>query len=153
MCGGMRLRAGADALGAALTNARAHAMDEGSNYRVAVLVGQGNIRVAPEGAGYWGGGTPRVIDQRVPATQASAYSSVAPPSHQPDANHVHGEIGALSTTLIGLSAEEPLDEVAGTNEVFSVRVLLIGAQAQLRKNFLGLGPHDGAANALLLCRR
>ena len=62
MYGGIRLRAGADALGAALTNARAHAMDEGRNYRVAVLVGQGNFRVAPEGGGYWGNGTPsRVI--------------------------------------------------------------------------------------------
>jgi prepilin-type N-terminal cleavage/methylation domain-containing protein len=59
--GGIRLRAGADALRAALANARSHAMDEGRPYRFAVMPGQAAYRVAPDGADYWGSGdaTPR----------------------------------------------------------------------------------------------
>jgi prepilin-type N-terminal cleavage/methylation domain-containing protein len=56
MYSGIRLRAGADNLRSALAQARAHAMDEGRSYRFAVLAGQGNYRVAPEGSAYWGGG-------------------------------------------------------------------------------------------------
>jgi prepilin-type N-terminal cleavage/methylation domain-containing protein len=56
MYSGVRLRAAVDGLRGALMRARAHAMDETQPYRFAVAPGQGNYRVAPENAGYWGGG-------------------------------------------------------------------------------------------------
>lgn len=58
MYSGIRLKAGADNLRSALAQARAHAMDEGCSYRFGVVAGQGNYRVAPEGADYWGDGAP-----------------------------------------------------------------------------------------------
>jgi prepilin-type N-terminal cleavage/methylation domain-containing protein len=58
MYSGVRLRAAVDGMRGALMQARAHAMDETQPYRFAVAPGQGNYRVAPENAGYWGGGSP-----------------------------------------------------------------------------------------------
>jgi prepilin-type N-terminal cleavage/methylation domain-containing protein len=64
---GVRLRAGVDGLRGAMMQARAHAMDEAEPYRFAIAPGQGNYRVAPENAGYWGGsGTPAPADPNRP---------------------------------------------------------------------------------------
>jgi prepilin-type N-terminal cleavage/methylation domain-containing protein len=44
-----------DDLRGKLAEARSRAMDEGRPYRVAVMPGKGNFRVAPDGDQYWGG--------------------------------------------------------------------------------------------------
>jgi prepilin-type N-terminal cleavage/methylation domain-containing protein len=59
---GIRLRAGADALRAALAGARSHAMDECRPYRFCVIPGTGKYRVAPDSSAYWGGGDPPTPD-------------------------------------------------------------------------------------------
>jgi Tfp pilus assembly protein FimT len=59
---GLRVRAGADAIRAACTLARVHAMDEGRPYRVAILPGKGNYRVAPDGPEHWSGGSKNQTD-------------------------------------------------------------------------------------------
>ncbi len=51
-----KVSAAADAIKAALTAARAHAIEEGQPYQVAVVPGTGNFRVAPQSTAYWGGG-------------------------------------------------------------------------------------------------
>ena len=51
-----RVTAGADTLRAALTQGRLHAIEQGRPYRVAIVQGQGNIRVAPESSEFWAGG-------------------------------------------------------------------------------------------------
>ncbi len=52
----VRLRAAADGVRAALIQARAHAMEEATPYRFAVVPGRSNYRVAPDSADYWSGG-------------------------------------------------------------------------------------------------
>jgi prepilin-type N-terminal cleavage/methylation domain-containing protein len=61
-----RVTAGSDALRAALASARSQAMEDGVPYRVAVLPGKGNYRVAPDVASQWSGGgtdTPSTDDR------------------------------------------------------------------------------------------
>lgn len=50
-----RMTAGADGFKAGMLTARAQAVEEGIPYRVALIPGQGNFRVAPDLANYWGG--------------------------------------------------------------------------------------------------
>jgi prepilin-type N-terminal cleavage/methylation domain-containing protein len=66
MYGGVRLRAGADALRGALAGARSHAMDEGRPYRFCVMPSRGNYRVAPDSSAYWGGGATAADDPNNP---------------------------------------------------------------------------------------
>ena len=68
MYSGVKLRAGADALRAALMQGRSHAIDETRSYRVCVIPGAGSFRVAPDSPEYWGGsgGTPTPDDPNNP---------------------------------------------------------------------------------------
>ncbi len=50
-----RLTAGADGFKAALLHARAQAVEDGIPYRVAILPGKGNFRVAPDLPSHWNG--------------------------------------------------------------------------------------------------
>ena len=50
-----RNQGGADALKSAFANARAAAMDTGQPYRVAIVPGKSNFRVAPDDPTYWTG--------------------------------------------------------------------------------------------------
>jgi Tfp pilus assembly protein FimT len=56
MYSGVKLRAAADGVRGALMQARAHAIDETTSYRFAVIPGAGKYRVAPDSPAYWGGG-------------------------------------------------------------------------------------------------
>jgi prepilin-type N-terminal cleavage/methylation domain-containing protein len=59
MYGGFKVTAAADEVRAAWAQARAHAINEGTPYRFAVVPNHGNYRVAPDEDGYWAGhGTP-----------------------------------------------------------------------------------------------
>src|SRR5436305_1973563 len=53
-----RVTAGADNFKAGLLTARARAVEEGVAYRVSIVLGKGNYRVAPERQSYWDGGGP-----------------------------------------------------------------------------------------------
>ncbi len=55
MYGQSRLIAGADGIKATLITARAQAVEEGVPYRVAILPGKGNFRLAPDLAANWNG--------------------------------------------------------------------------------------------------
>jgi prepilin-type N-terminal cleavage/methylation domain-containing protein len=55
MYNGQRLDAGVDAVEAAWAQARSRAIHEGRNYRFAVVLGQGNYRIAPDLPDYWSG--------------------------------------------------------------------------------------------------
>jgi len=48
--------AGADAVRAAWSEARARAIEQGRPYRFAIVPSQGNFRVAPDSPEFWGGG-------------------------------------------------------------------------------------------------
>jgi len=51
-----KLSAAADSYRAALLTARSRAIEEGQPYRVAIIPGMGNFRVAPDSDPSWGGG-------------------------------------------------------------------------------------------------
>lgn len=51
----IRVDAGADAIRTAMVQARLHAIEHGRPYRVAILPGERNIRVAPEMPEFWDG--------------------------------------------------------------------------------------------------
>jgi prepilin-type N-terminal cleavage/methylation domain-containing protein len=51
-----RLSASADTMRAAFATARSQAIEEGRPYRVGVVFGSGNFRVAPNDEAYWSGG-------------------------------------------------------------------------------------------------
>jgi Tfp pilus assembly protein FimT len=53
--GEVKTDAAADAYRSALVTARAHAIDEGRPYRVAVVPGTGNYRIAPDAPSFWNG--------------------------------------------------------------------------------------------------
>src|SRR5512142_2745707 len=55
MYGDVRVKAAADQVRAAWTEARANAIEGGQNYRFAVQPGTGKFRVAPDGPGFWDG--------------------------------------------------------------------------------------------------
>jgi prepilin-type N-terminal cleavage/methylation domain-containing protein len=55
MYNSQRLDAGVDAVQAAWAQARSRAIHEGRNYRFAVVLGQGNFRIAPDLPDYWSG--------------------------------------------------------------------------------------------------
>jgi prepilin-type N-terminal cleavage/methylation domain-containing protein len=56
MYGNYRVTAAVDQVRAAWAAARAHALEEGRPYRFGVVPDGGNIRVAPDGGEFWGGG-------------------------------------------------------------------------------------------------
>lgn len=53
-----KLSSSADEFRAGLITARAHAIEEGRPYRVALVPGKGNFRVAPDSTDAWSGGDP-----------------------------------------------------------------------------------------------
>jgi prepilin-type N-terminal cleavage/methylation domain-containing protein len=55
MYGQSRVTAGADSLKGAMLSARAQAVEEGVAYRVGIVPGKGNIRIAPDQQSYWDG--------------------------------------------------------------------------------------------------
>ena len=55
MYGDVRVKAGADEVQAAWTEARAHAIEDGRPYRFAVQAGTGKFKVAPDADAYWDG--------------------------------------------------------------------------------------------------
>ena len=55
MYGDVRLKAAADQVRTAWTEARSHAIEDGRTYRFAVQSGTGKFRVAPDGAEFWDG--------------------------------------------------------------------------------------------------
>ena len=88
---GVQVDAGADGVRAAWAEAQAHAVNEGRAYRFAILSGQGNYRVAPDGADFWegngagatdtdSGDPPYVLDSAMPKgvafTEAGADAAV-----------------------------------------------------------------------------
>ena len=56
MYGDVKLKAGADDVRAAWTEARSHAIEDGRAYRFSVQPGTGKYRVAPDADGFWDGG-------------------------------------------------------------------------------------------------
>jgi len=62
-----KLEASGDAIRAAWSNGRTHAVDEGRRYRFAVVPGKGNYRIAPESAEFWQGGASGGGDPENPA--------------------------------------------------------------------------------------
>src|SRR5262245_5771303 len=54
-----RIQGGSDSLKAAFVNARAYAMDTGQPYRLAIIPGKGNFRVAPDSSEFWSGSAPQ----------------------------------------------------------------------------------------------
>jgi type II secretory pathway pseudopilin PulG len=66
MYGYFKLNAAVDSVRAAWVTGRGHAIEEGVPYRFAVVPGQGNYRLAPEGNDYWSGGTPAPSDPENP---------------------------------------------------------------------------------------
>jgi Tfp pilus assembly protein FimT len=56
MYGQARVTAGADAFRAGLAYARGQAIEDGQAYRIGVVPGSGNFRVAPDTPSYWGNG-------------------------------------------------------------------------------------------------
>lgn len=61
-----RIQGGTDGLKAAFANARAYAMDTGQPYRLAIIPGKGNFRVAPDASEFWTGSTPQSSDDGTP---------------------------------------------------------------------------------------
>src|SRR6516164_8495476 len=55
MYGGFKVTAAADEVRSAWAQARAHAINEGTPYRFAVVPGKGNYRIAPDVESYWAG--------------------------------------------------------------------------------------------------
>src|SRR3954469_6838932 len=55
MYGDVRVKAAADDVQAAWTDARSHAIEDGRPYRFAVQPGTGKYRVAPDADGFWDG--------------------------------------------------------------------------------------------------
>ena len=55
MYGDVKLKAAADDVRAAWTDARAHAIEDGRAYRFAVQPGTGKYKVAPDADGFWDG--------------------------------------------------------------------------------------------------
>jgi prepilin-type N-terminal cleavage/methylation domain-containing protein len=70
-----RITAGADAFRAGLMNARAQAVEEGTAYRVGIIPGTGNFRVAPDGDAYW---KPGAMPQQDDGRQAYIYEEHMP---------------------------------------------------------------------------
>jgi len=53
-----KVRAASDTIRAGYAQARSHAIEESRRYRVGVIYGKANYRVAPDAPEYWSGGTP-----------------------------------------------------------------------------------------------
>jgi Tfp pilus assembly protein FimT len=56
MMGGYKAQAAIDTVRSGLARARAKAIEQGRPYRLAVVLGKGNFRVAPDQDEYWSGG-------------------------------------------------------------------------------------------------
>jgi prepilin-type N-terminal cleavage/methylation domain-containing protein len=61
-----RIQGGTDSLKAAFANARAYAMDTGQPYRLAIIPGKGNFRIAPDSSDFWSGSAPQTADDGTP---------------------------------------------------------------------------------------
>jgi prepilin-type N-terminal cleavage/methylation domain-containing protein len=62
MYAGMKVTQTADQLRAAFSEARAHAANESRAYRIAIIPGHGNFRVAPDSPEFWAGSGPPSAD-------------------------------------------------------------------------------------------
>lgn len=68
MFGQQRVAAGTDSFRAALAYAKGRAIEEGVPYRVSLLPGKGNFRVAPDSDAHWsGGGSTSFSDDKISA--------------------------------------------------------------------------------------
>ncbi len=66
MYGDVRVKAAADQVRAAWTDARASAIEGGQKYRFAVQAGTGKYRVAPDAPGFWDGSEGGAADENAP---------------------------------------------------------------------------------------
>ena len=66
MYGDVKLKAAADDVRAAWTDARSHAIEDGRAYRFAVQPGTGKYRVAPDADGFWDGSGGQPDDAEAP---------------------------------------------------------------------------------------
>lgn len=120
-----KLSAAADTYRAALLQARSHAIDEGQPYRVCIVPGKGNLRVAPDMDSAWSGtGTPTDASGNpvfvMEATLSRGISlSLASSPQRPDAND--------DTAL-------PLGTV-GSNQWTTTAVLLPDGSARVNTDF------------------
>jgi Tfp pilus assembly protein FimT len=100
-----KVAAAADSIKAAMTSARAQAVEDGQPYSFAILTGKSNFRVAPENPGYWAGGAP-------PAADSTGNKPFILEDHLPNSIiFTEGEHGALpdaeeDTVVSQVSAEQ-----------------------------------------------
>jgi prepilin-type N-terminal cleavage/methylation domain-containing protein len=126
---GIRLRAGADALRAALAGARSHAMDESRPYRFCVLPGTGKYRVAPDSSAYWGGGEaptpedpnnpPLVLEESLPKDIVFTM----------DEGAASGDAGGWMTVVTLLPEGEASDDRQFTLRLPGVRPIIVRLRA------------------------
>jgi len=76
MYGDVRVKAAADDVQAAWTEARAHAIEDGRSYRFAVQPSTGKFKVAPDADGFWdGSGGPQDENEAPPYSHEGELSS------------------------------------------------------------------------------
>jgi prepilin-type N-terminal cleavage/methylation domain-containing protein len=90
--GYFKITAAVDSMRAACAQARAHAIEEGRPYRVAIVPDTGNFRVAPDSPEFWAGSAPSfdpenpslVLEQALPKGVRFSLQGPANPANLPD---------------------------------------------------------------------
>jgi prepilin-type N-terminal cleavage/methylation domain-containing protein len=84
--GYFKMNAAVDAMRAACAQARAHAIEEGRPYRIAIVPDTGNYRVAPDAPEFWAGSAPAfdpenpalVLEKALPKGVRFSFQSASP---------------------------------------------------------------------------